>query len=147
MTPLSTGHRAALLLATLLAMGALGPWATGVWEVRPIMDDAYAYPRETYGGWLAIAPALVAVCALLLIPDARLRSLATLVAFAASLGMCLLAWGSDGYQIGWTLEIFAGWQSVAPGWGLQLATLASALGIIAAAMGLPRRDPFKGAYF
>lgn len=147
MLALSSGHRLALLAAALVAIGGLGPWATGTWEERSVFDEPVAYARSTYGGWPVLVAALVAASAILLVPDARLRSICAASAFGIGLAMCLMAWASGSFEILWSLEVFEGWRSVEPGWGILLATAASVAGVLGAMMGLPRRDPWKGAPF
>lgn len=147
MRALAPGHRVALLAAVLLVGGGLGPWATGVYEERSVMGEPVAYARSTYGGWPVAVAALVAATALLLVPDARLRSLCAAGAFGIALAMCVMAWASDDFEVVWTLRIFEGWRSVEPGWGILVATTASVAGLLASMMGLPRRDPWKGAPF
>lgn len=68
-------------------------------------------------------------------------------AFGIALAMCVMAWASGDFEIVWTLHIFEGWRSVEPGWGILVATTASVAGLLASMMGLPRRDPWKGAPF
>lgn len=143
----SPARSAALLAVVLLAMGAVGPWATGVWRVDPLFEEPRFAPRSEHGGFVLLAPALLVATALLLMRDARVRAWSAAAGFALSGAVCLVAWTDGEYGLGLRIDVFAGWESVGPGWGLILATLASALGLLASLATLPRGDAWKGAHF
>lgn len=148
MRTLSAPLRIALVAALALVVGGLAPWAAGTLVTTPIFGEG-TRDRVTLVavGWPVAVLGLLALGVIVGLRSDRGRAMGALAAFGLAQLYLLVAWTSDEYTPGFHIRVFERWESLEPAWGLYLATTAALVGLLATLVALPRRDPWRGAYF